>query len=450
MYKNGGDKMTRILHLSDLHLTTKLTTQFSGIKSGFYSLVDKIVEKNLIPNIIVISGDIVHRGDASAFSGFENLIEYALNRFNLKRTDVIITVGNHDSDYEKTEGLRNIELDPDGKCAMRDNFCFEKMKNGTPALFPFKDYLQFYRKFYKISDSVNDVNLLTYHRKVKGINFVVINSCWGERNYNSDSTVCIACQQISYLLNEQLSHKTNDINITVSHHPYAKICENCTIYYNNYESALKNLYCRTDLALCGHVHSFYITRNAAGQGAHECVVGNGTIGENTTFALYCIDSFGRYMEIYKLKLNDRKWNIELLSERLELRPKEYVRFNNSRLNQRFCVNYKTYLGENKQNSISAGYFFLKLYSIVLGAEYNYSYSKDKLHFGVENASIEQAIKQVLYDCYGTVIGSVSKNDHSQLINYFKKLNWLCIDDSGNMHITVEGISLYNNLTKGAE
>lgn len=73
--------MTRILHLSDLHLTTKFPTQFSGTKVRFCSLVDKIVEKNLIPDIIVISGDIVHQGDALAFKEFENLIDYALNRF---------------------------------------------------------------------------------------------------------------------------------------------------------------------------------------------------------------------------------------------------------------------------------------------------------------------------------------------------------------------------------
>jgi calcineurin-like phosphoesterase len=442
--------MTRILHLSDLHLTTKFPTQFSGTKARFCSLVDKIVEKNLIPDIIVISGDIVHHGDTSAFKEFENLIDYALNRFKLERADVIITVGNHDSDYGRTAYLRNIKLDSDGKCAMRNDFCFEKMKNGTPALLPFEEYLRFYRRFYKIPDSVNDANLLTYYRKVKGINFMVINSCWGERSYDSTGTVCIACQQIGYLLNEYLSNKTNDINVTVSHHPYAKICENCIIYYNKYESALQNLYYHTDLALCGHVHSFYTTKSAAGQGAHECVVGNGIIGENTTFALYCIDSFGRYMEIYTLKLNNRNWNIELLPERLELRPKEHVRFNDSRLNQRFCVKYKKYLGENKQDSISVGYFFIKLYSIVLGADYNYSYSKDNLCFWVEDAYIEQAIKQVLHDCYGGIIGSVSKSDRSQFINYFKKWNWLCIDNSGNMRITIEGISLYNNLTKGAK
>lgn len=439
--------MTRILHLSDLHLTTKEPTQLSSNKSRFCSLVDKIVEERLIPNIIVISGDIIDMGDESAFDEFENLIEYALKRFNLKRNDVIITVGNHDSDYEKTEGLRDIKLDSDGKCAMRDYFCFEKMKNGTPALSPFEKYLQFYRRFYKIPDSVNDINLLAYHKKVKGINFVVINSCWGERKYDSASTVCIACQQISYLLNEYLSREVNDINITVSHHPYDRICENCTTYYNNYESALQNLYYHTDLALCGHVHSFYIKKNVAGKGAHECVVGNGTIGENTTFALYCIDTFGHYMEIYKLKLNNRNWIIERFGERLKLRSKEHVRFNDRRLNQRFCVNYTIYQGEDKQDSISVGYFFLKLYSIVLGTNRSSGLSKDKLHFKVENATIEQAIKQVLFDCYGTVIGSVSKSDQPQFINCCKQLNWLCIDNRGNMHITSDGISIYNELAE---
>lgn len=439
--------MTRILHLSDFHLTTKKPTQLSSSKSRFCSLVDKIVEERLIPNIIVISGDIIEQGDESAFNEFENLIEYALNSFKLEKSDVIITVGNHDSDYKKTEGLRKIELDSDGKCDMRDSFCFEKMENDTPALLPFKKYLQFYRRFYKIPDNVNDINLLAYHRKVKDINFVVINSCWGERSYDRASTVCIACQQIGYLLNEYLSHEINDINITVSHHPYDRVCENCKTYYNNYESALQNLYYHTDLALCGHVHSFYTKENAAGKGAHECVVGNGTIGENTTFALYCIDTFGLYMEIYWLKLNNRNWIIERDSEQLKLRPKEHMRFNDKRLNQRFCVNYTIYQGGDKQDSISAGYFFLKLCSIVLDTKHNNDLSKDKLHFKVESATIEQAIKQVLFDCYGPVIGSVSKNDQLQLINYFKQLNWLCIDNRGNMHITTKGFSIYNELIK---
>ncbi len=439
--------MTRILHLSDFHLTTKEPTELLNKKSKFCSLVDKIVEGKIIPDIIVISGDIIDRGDESAFNEFEVLIDYALNSFGLERSDVIITVGNHDSDLEKTEGLRKIEFDSDGKCAVRDKFCFEKMENGTPALFPFKDYLHFFRRFYKTPDSVNDVNLLAYHRKVKGINFVVINSCWGERNYDRASTVCIACQQIGYLLNENLSNKANDINVAVSHYPYAKICENCTTYYNNYESALQNLYYHTDLALCGHVHSFYTKENAAGKGAHECVVGNGTIGENTTFALYCVDTFGHYMEIYKLKLNNRNWTIERLSERLKLRPKEHVRFNDRRLNQRFCVNYTIYQGEDKKDSISVGYFFLRLYSIVLDAKHNRDFSKDKLRFKVESATIEQAIKQVLFDCYGSVVGSVSKSDQLQFINYFKQLNWLCIDNRGNMHITTKGLSIYNELIK---
>ena len=118
--------------MSDLHLTTKKPTQLSSQKSRFCSLVDKIVEKKIIPDIIVISGDIIDKGDESAFNEFENMIGYALNRFNLKRTDVIITVGNHDSDNEKTEGLRDIELDSDGKCAMRDHFCFEKNEKWYP------------------------------------------------------------------------------------------------------------------------------------------------------------------------------------------------------------------------------------------------------------------------------------------------------------------------------
>ena len=154
------------------------------------------------------------------------------------------------------------------------------------------------------------------------------------------------------------------------------------------------------------------------------------------------------MEIYWLKLNNRNWIIERDPKRLELRPKEHVRFNDRRLNQRFCVNYTTYLvGEDKQDSISVGYFFLKLYSIVLDAKRNRGFSKDKLHFKVESATIEQAIKQVLFDCYGSVIGSVSKSDQLQFINYFKQLNWLCIDNSGNMHITTKGLSIYNELIK---
>ncbi len=103
------------------------------------------------------------------------------------------------------------------------------------------------------------------------------------------------------------------------------------------------------------------------------------------------------MEIYWLKLNNRNWIIEQDSERLKLRSKEHMRFNDKRLNQRFCVNYTIYQGGDKQDSISAGYFFLKLYSIVLDTKHNSDLSKDKLHFKVESATIEQAIKQVLFD-----------------------------------------------------
>lgn len=141
--------MTRILHLSDFHLTTKKPTQLSSSKSRFCSLVDKIVEERLIPNIIVISGDIIDQGDESAFNEFENLIEYALNSFKLEKSDVIITVGNRDSDYKKTEGLRKIELDSDGKCDMRDSFCFEKWKMIHPPYCHSRNIFNFIEDFIK-------------------------------------------------------------------------------------------------------------------------------------------------------------------------------------------------------------------------------------------------------------------------------------------------------------
>lgn len=93
----------KIMHLSDLHYSSKNKKEIIDILEGILFDIDNfIIKKNLRPNIIVFSGDLLFKPDTDISSidlfkeSYENFIKPILDKLNLDENSFFITSGNHD------------------------------------------------------------------------------------------------------------------------------------------------------------------------------------------------------------------------------------------------------------------------------------------------------------------------------------------------------------------
>ena len=443
--------MKTILHLSDFHLLNNNVTYISKTKERFSKLFLAIKKSNLVPDVIVISGDIVNEGNFKMLGLFSEIITDVLSCFSLSLDRIVLTAGNHDLNFPKTGHLVEIKRLPNGECNVRNDLAFESVSNDSAYLIPFKEYIKFVKKINIKPDSPNDVKALSYCKNVAGMNFMVINSCWAERSYDQGvDKACIACNQVKFMINEYLQSKKNEINIAVLHHPHTKICEHCLYYYEQ-ETVLENLYSITDLVLCGDIHATCTPKQMRTKGAYECIVGNGKIGENTTFAIYRIQNWGQELQCHYFTLKNDKWVLDSPQNRMKLRPKFYTTRGN--YNRDMIVQYKAYHGTKEETSINLKLFFIRLYKIILDADDDFCYVKKKNikeYDSVCDHHAEIALTQATYDIKGDIIETVF-NDESQS-RFWQQVNkaldfllskGLLSRENNELRITQKGISRFD-------
>lgn len=113
MPPNDQNRPIRILHLSDIHFRVDRGWDADPVLRALARFIRTEVERGLVPDLVVISGDL-------AFSGVKD--EYALARDwldrelwpalpdDLPRDRLLLTPGNHDVDRTKVKtGVRSIQ-----------------------------------------------------------------------------------------------------------------------------------------------------------------------------------------------------------------------------------------------------------------------------------------------------------------------------------------------------
>lgn len=123
--KRTSQQSPKILILSDIHIGSLSNSEGFG-KTGAFSedYYDKVAErihsslvgKDLIPNLILVPGDLTSRGTPEEFSQCGILVRKISEKFGIEKGRALITYGNHDVDWR----VGSIEEDSGQK---RDLYC---------------------------------------------------------------------------------------------------------------------------------------------------------------------------------------------------------------------------------------------------------------------------------------------------------------------------------------
>lgn len=253
------DKSKTILHLSDLHFSTKYDepTQ-SNRELLLQGLLDKIssIESDWQPNIVCLSGDIVDKADADGFKLASVWLKKLSAILQISFDKFIVCPGNHD-------GVRDVQI-----CAP---FVPKNADEADKILIPqIPDYLK--NRFIDYSVFCKELGIPSYKigeydsyligsREIDGIQFIVCNTAWFSFEKEEESKLWLGLNLLKYLEqhNQLVSGDTspnNKLTIAIMHH-------GTETYFHEQEKqnhdgrrppTLHYLWKRCHAALYGHSH----------------------------------------------------------------------------------------------------------------------------------------------------------------------------------------------------
>ncbi|MCP4349293.1 MAG: metallophosphoesterase [Desulfobacterales bacterium] len=255
--------IVNILHLSDLHFGIEASGKYSDtvIANRKNTLEELIVtlkklEKEWLPNIIVISGDIGWKGDKQDYVGAKKwLNDELLTNLNLTQSELILCPGNHDINRDKTKGLGP----PDSHEDADDWLAIEHLDN---LIKPFQAYNSFCKDMMKVPElRIGDKSFnLMGQRVIEELRFVVLNSAWFCRGDHDKDKLWLGLPQIKVLkAQKQIADRDNYdedmITISVFHHPPLWLNEYEQYAYVNRPATFDYLSEQCHVIFTGHVHA---------------------------------------------------------------------------------------------------------------------------------------------------------------------------------------------------
>lgn len=281
LLKQLGDNMkhVNILHLSDLHLNELKSENYESFKKVLF---DRLKEFSSIPDIIVITGDIIDRGKYSLFQDIYDSFIIPLKKAT--QCDMIYCApGNHDAERSKQVNQIWIEnnwarvFNNSGKTKSytkedekkfklvaekrkRENI-FKNMPNSDiQGLFArYENYINFYKKLQPNIDKSYSVNQIKINRNNVTVRIISINSSVLSNDYDDFQHMVVSQNQLKDLCNEIKAQKLikPDLSIAIMHHPME--------WLTNYErNLLENYFCDPtklpiDILMNGHTHQSKIS-----------------------------------------------------------------------------------------------------------------------------------------------------------------------------------------------
>lgn len=108
MPMRNTDSPIRILHLSDIHFRESKRWDADPVLRALTLFVQREVESGLVPDLVVITGDIAFGGVAPEYALARQWLDALWPKFgSLDRDRLLLIPGNHDVDRSKvTKGVR--------------------------------------------------------------------------------------------------------------------------------------------------------------------------------------------------------------------------------------------------------------------------------------------------------------------------------------------------------
>ena len=287
---------TAILHLSDLHISSPedyIVSRTDIMANGIRYYIN---ECNRC--IIVITGDIIDKGNVAAYSIAKDFLTTLKNALSSEKEidiDFVIVPGNHDIDFSQPQKLRNMSIDSLNKLDILSDDNGELLES---VLAPQQSFWAFCKELCG-EDHKNQISFnRTYNLNNGGhLSF----HC-----YNTALLSTINEQPGSLLVFEDtLVHQTertqNDIVVSVFHHSPSWLSTRTS--RNNQKQFQKHLLKETNIILCGHEHmshSLTLGTNYKASGILYMEADSFKYGDDKIFDLIIIEDEGNKPVIERL------------------------------------------------------------------------------------------------------------------------------------------------------
>jgi formylglycine-generating enzyme required for sulfatase activity/metallophosphoesterase superfamily enzyme len=239
----------QILHISDLHVSTDKDFDRKVVLDPLLDILREDVEKNLRPEIVVITGDLAWKGKKEEYAKAEEFLTDLRNVLRLGKEQFFIVPGNHDMDRDK---YRPTDL-PKYESMEKLNVELENEVYRVDLLKGFEDYFDFIKDNYPhLQPEHKRLIPFVYKHETKGgkqIGLVGLNSAWLSRTNPDIGKVAVGEFQIknAFMLLKEMGKL--DWVIYLFHHPLnwlwlndKKICRT----YVNYSGVLTGHFHETE------------------------------------------------------------------------------------------------------------------------------------------------------------------------------------------------------------
>jgi predicted phosphodiesterase len=323
------------LHLSDLHLTckskdkdwtVKSINQDIVIKSLLEAIDDLLIKKGQNPDIIFITGDLVHGGKEDEYQVAEEFCKKLLEITGLNKQSLFIVPGNHDVNREKVTETHikkwyPFESQDDISEILSDSIM------SPVILSKFDGFYQFSNNFFGLDCKPEQHYIIAKPIEIKNtkINLLGLNSALfsgydksKERDGDDKQKLAFGLHQID----EALQIDENYLTFAFFHHPFS-------CFHKCEESIQNQLKTKADLILTGHLHepSNMSQRDTAG---NAVIIGAGASYEKRTsensFNVGVLDLETGKGKVQFYKFIEKQGNCWTENTDINLREKDNGRF----------------------------------------------------------------------------------------------------------------------------
>lgn len=233
----------RILHLSDLHISSKEDKDYQMLRNN---IIKYIKENNVEIDVIAFTGDIIDRNDIEAYSRAIAFFDELLVVCNLSKDRLLIVPGNHDMERSPViDGMLDIEKIKSERY-ITDNWKYLKVRMSA--------YSNFIQTLYG-----RDENNFQEGYGVKEIKigehlicFNLLNSAWSNKGKDDYRNLILGRWQLEQNREKIIKIKDKALVITMLHHPV-------TWFADEEADMLKEYLCHeekfaSNILLHGHLH----------------------------------------------------------------------------------------------------------------------------------------------------------------------------------------------------
>lgn len=240
----------RILHISDLHLSADSNWDSRQVLSQLNTTVAGFVSKELVPDIVAITGDIANRGSAADYEVASTWIKDGLLPAlgqSFDPTRLVMIPGNHD--VERSKVTFSVEATQNGLLASEDQVTIKSVLSDSTQrslmLGRHSNYLNFVNS--RRTDSPLEVPWFRENFEVRGHNIRILGlvSSWMSMSGADKGRLLLGRYQLESLLADE---SKSDLTVALIHHPWS--------YFADFDSSESKRRIRDtcDLVLSGHLH----------------------------------------------------------------------------------------------------------------------------------------------------------------------------------------------------